>query len=104
MYLGENGPSYNRVKLYLEIDGLEQDCSISSALAMDIPQPCTKPAKWLQSISDAPSVWVRGRGGTGTALLSAWFSKLSEEQTPGDLDPGDGGAMVITDGRGTWNV
>ena len=29
-----------------QIDGLVQDCSISSALATEILQPCTKPSKW----------------------------------------------------------
>ena len=29
-----------------DIDGLVQDCSISSALAMEILQSCTKPLMW----------------------------------------------------------
>ena len=32
-----------------QIDGLVQDCSISSALAMEILQSCTKPSKYAQS-------------------------------------------------------
>ena len=36
------------VKEYSErhIEGLAQDCSISSALAMDLQQSCTKPSIW----------------------------------------------------------
>ena len=30
----------------LNIDGLMQDCSISNALAMEIPQSCTKTSIW----------------------------------------------------------
>ena len=29
-----------------EIDGLMQDCSISSALVMELLQSCAKPSKW----------------------------------------------------------
>ena len=35
-----------RLEWCLYIDGLVQDCSISSASAMEILQPCTKPSKW----------------------------------------------------------
>ena len=31
----------------LQIDGLVQDCSISSALAMELLQSCTKPWKYI---------------------------------------------------------
>ena len=34
-----------------KIDGLVQDCSISSALAMEILQFCTKPLKWLDILT-----------------------------------------------------
>ena len=45
-----------KVKLYgtqsfqVRFDGLVQDCSISSALAMDKLQSCTKPSIWLTFI------------------------------------------------------
>ena len=32
--------------LHVYIDGLVQDCSIPSALAMEIPQSCTKSLIW----------------------------------------------------------
>ena len=32
-----------------QIDGLAQDCSNSSALAMELLQSCTKPLKWFLS-------------------------------------------------------
>ena len=35
----------------IKIDGLVQDCTISSMLAMEIMQSCTKPSKWY------PHIW-----------------------------------------------
>ena len=32
---------------HLQIDGLVQDCSISSVIAMEILQSCTEPLKYL---------------------------------------------------------
>ena len=53
----------NKVKCLLaavhkHIDGLVQDCSISSALAMEIMQSCTKP--WLWQFC-GPGIWTEYR-------------------------------------------
>ena len=34
------------VSKYSQIDGFVQDCTNSSALAMNLLQPCTKPSKY----------------------------------------------------------
>ena len=36
-----------------DIDGLEQDCSNSSALAMELLQSCTKPLIWYLNVDAA---------------------------------------------------
>ena len=51
--------SANYVKPYPYFDGLAQDCSNSSALAMELLQSCTKPLNWqvwLQVSSTQPPV------------------------------------------------
>ena len=40
--------SYTKSSLY---DGLVQDCSNSSAFAMELLQSCTKPSRWIQHIN-----------------------------------------------------
>ena len=45
----KRAPSYyngRQVVMAYDIDGLMQDCSISSALAMEILQSCTKSSIW----------------------------------------------------------
>ena len=37
-------------------DGSVQDCSISSALAMEILQSCTEPSTWNQSITEQDKI------------------------------------------------
>ena len=39
-----NGGPYGSLYQYLHVDGLGQDCSISIANALEIPQSCTKPS------------------------------------------------------------
>ena len=42
--------SYHR---HFHNDGLEQDCSNSSALPMDLPQSCTKPFIYTAAITES---------------------------------------------------
>ena len=59
------GPRYNSTRL--NIDGLEQDCSISSALAMQILQSCTKPSIYkymhLQHMIQYKCIWCTWQNG-----------------------------------------
>ena len=41
-----SSPSRSHLIVYYQIDGFVQDCSISSALAVEILQSCTNPSKW----------------------------------------------------------
>ena len=51
---------YSDILIYItqEIDGLVQDCSNSSALAMELLQSCTEPWKWrcLQTTAGTDSL------------------------------------------------
>ena len=64
------GPQYH---LWSDnFDGLVQDCSISSALALEILQPCTKP-----SMCDVSFCWVRAIGMCHTGQLPWIFPGAS---------------------------
>ena len=43
---------YMHTSIYAYIDGLVQDCSNSSALAMELLQSCTKPSIYAIDVSD----------------------------------------------------
>ena len=69
-------PWLNRIQ-NSQVDGLVQDCSNSSALAMELLQSCTKPSKWLISIW-----WI------DSASTMLYFIKISAEGISWRILPG----------------
>ena len=71
-------PVFGVLIQYKDVDGLVQDCCISSALALEILQSCTKPLMWSYQ-------YGKSQCGDKTVIRSSYHNDNSDTGNIGSL-------------------